>query len=215
MITKTVKLTDISRQKEEIDLAGRMLRDGALVAFPTETVYGLAANVFDENACRRLYEVKSRPFDKPLTIHVADFSGFLAVAGQVAPFAMRIARRFLPGALTIIVPKAQNIPDYITGGTDSVGIRMPASPVAASIISSAGVPIVATSANISGHNPPVTAADVLLELDGKIPLVIDGGQTEFGVSSTVIDCTGDDFVVLREGTITATDISHAKDSESL
>lgn len=185
---------------ENVIRAGEMIRAGELVAFPTETVYGLGANAFDVAACQKIYAAKNRPADKPLTLHVADFAMIERIA-EISVAAEKIFKRFLPGPLTVILPKKNIVSDFVTCNSKSVGVRFPNNAVAQELIKIAGVPIAAPSANISGKNPPVTAQEVLANLSGRIGIILDGGRCEIGVSSTILDMTEEPPKVLRQGSI--------------
>lgn len=202
MQTEIVKITDVRTQQEDLQRAGKILRSGGLVAFPTETVYGLGANGLDAEACARIYEAKGRPSDNPLILHVCDRAMVDMVAAEVTPMAEKLLAAFMPGPITLILRRKEIVPDRITGGLDTVGIRMPEHPVARAMIRAASVPIAAPSANISGRPSPTTAASVLRDMKGRIPLILDGGPCHFGVESTIVDCTGPVAVILRPGAIT-------------
>ena len=200
--TRVARLKDIVDFKKEIDNAGRILQSGGLVAFPTETVYGLGANGFDARACHAIYEAKGRPSDNPLILHVADRSMVDAVAADVPLMAEQLMAAFCPGPLTLILPRGSRVPDAVTGGLDTVGIRMPDHDIARAMIRSAGCPVAAPSANLSGRPSPTTAEAVLQDMDGRIPLILDGGPCSYGVESTIVDCTGSTAAILRPGAIT-------------
>lgn len=202
MQTEIVMITDIKAQQAELQRAGKILRGGGLVAFPTETVYGLGANGLDADACARIYEAKGRPSDNPLILHVADRAMITTIAAEVTPLAEKLIAAFMPGPITLIMKRRDIVPDRITGGLGTVGIRMPEHPVARAMIRAAGVPIAAPSANISGRPSPTTAASVLRDMNGRIPLILDGGSCHFGVESTIVDCTGPVATILRPGAIT-------------
>lgn len=202
MNTRIVAVTDVRRQQDVLAEAGRILREGGLVAFPTETVYGLGANGLDGKACAGIYEAKGRPSDNPLILHVANRSMVEHVAAKVPWMAERLMAAFCPGPITLVMRKAPQVPDSITGGLGTVGIRMPDHDVARAMIRAAGVPIAAPSANTSGRPSPTTAEAVYHDLKGKIPLVLDGGACHFGVESTIVDCTGETAVILRPGAVT-------------
>lgn len=202
MQTKMVKIEDVKSGEEELRQAGDLLRAGGLVAFPTETVYGLGANGLDADACARIYEAKGRPSDNPLILHVASRSMVDQVAAAVPPLAEQLMAAFCPGPLTLILPRRSIVPDRITGGLDTVGIRMPEHDIARALIKAAGVPVAAPSANISGRPSPTTAELVARDMDGRIPLILDGGPCHFGVESTIVDCTGKQAVILRPGAVT-------------
>lgn len=187
---------------EGIRRAAAVLRAGGLVAFPTETVYGLGADAWDAEATRRVFDAKGRPADNPLIVHVADHGGLAEVAAAVSPLARRLAARFWPGPLTVVVEAAADLPPVTTAGLATVGVRMPAHPAALALLRAAGVPVAAPSANRSGRPSPTTAAHVLDDLGGQVDVVLDGGQCEVGVESTVVDARGHAPVVLREGAVT-------------
>ena len=185
---------------ENLLRAAEMIKIGELVTFPTETVYGLGADGLNIEACRKIFIAKGRPSDKPLSLHVASLEMVERVA-KITSTAEKLFKRFCPGALTIILPKNKIVPDFVTCGKSSVGIRFPANDVALSLIRLSGVPIAAPSANLSGKMPPKTAQEVFDNLSGKIPLILDGGQCEFGISSTIIDLTSAEPKILRHGAI--------------
>ena len=193
----------------DIGEAGRLLAAGQVVAIPTETVYGLAANALDEDAVSRIFEAKGRPQDNPLIVHISALEQLEDLAVDIPEGVYRMAEHFWPGPLTMIVKKAAVIPDRTSGGLDTVGIRMPAHPVARAIIDAAGVPLAAPSANTSGRPSPTTARDVLDDMNGKIPAIVDGGACAVGVESTVVDMTGPAPQVLRPGAITEEMIAEA------
>jgi L-threonylcarbamoyladenylate synthase len=196
-------------EAEAVAQAAAVLRQGGLVAFPTETVYGLGANATDAAAVSRIYVAKGRPTDNPLIVHVADFESVTAIAEVVSPKAERLMRRFWPGPLTLVLPKKPVIPDNVTCGLPTVGVRMPSHPVALALIRAAGVPIAAPSANASGRPSPTTAEHVLEDLAGRVPMVLDGGETGVGLESTVLDVTVDPPVLLRPGGVTVEQLTEA------
>ena len=202
METKIVRITDAAAQQAELAAAGRILREGGLVAFPTETVYGLGANGLDAEACAGIYAAKGRPSDNPLILHVANRSMVEQIAAVIPPLAEKLMAAFCPGPITLIMQRKAIVPDRITGGLSTVGIRMPENDVARALIQAAGVPIAAPSANISGRPSPTSAELTARDLDGRIPLILDGGPCHFGVESTIVDCTGNKAVILRPGAIT-------------
>ncbi|MGH8896287.1 MAG: L-threonylcarbamoyladenylate synthase [Egibacteraceae bacterium] len=186
---------------EGVRQAAAVLRGGGLVAFPTETVYGLGSCAWDAEAARRVFDVKGRPADNPLIVHVADHGGLAEVAAAVSPLARRLAARFWPGPLTVVVEAVADLPPVTTAGLATVGVRMPAHPAALALLQAAGVPVAAPSANRSGRPSPTTAAHVLDDLGGQVDVVLDGGPCEVGVESTVVDARGCAPVVLREGAV--------------
>jgi len=186
---------------EAILEAVEVLRRGGLVAFPTDTVYGVAAHGFQAQAIERLYEAKIRPRDKAIPLLLAGVEDLSRVARQVSEAARRLAERFWPGGLTLVLPRAEDLPPVLTAGGDSVAVRVPDHPVALRLIRDVGAPLATTSANLSGGPDPVTAEDVLRQLGGRIELILDGGACPGGVPSTVLDLTADPPRVLREGPV--------------
>jgi len=199
-------ITKIGHTDEDVVQAGSLLREGSLVAFPTETVYGLGGNALDADASRKIYAVKGRPSDNPLIVHLAEWEEIYAVA-QPTPQARALYDAFCPGPLTMILRKLPVVPDETTGGRDTVAIRFPSHPMARALIRAAGVPIAAPSANISKHVSPTSAEHVCKDLEGKIPLILDGGPCDVGIESTIVDLTREEPTVLRPGAITAEEIS--------
>lgn len=197
MQTKILKTTE-----KDIALAGKILADGGLVAFPTETVYGLGANAFDDNAVSGIYRAKGRPSDNPLIVHIAEKEDIIPLVREVTPAAQALIDAFFPAPLTVILPKSDAISDTVSGGLDTVGIRMPQNPVARAIIKAAGVPIAAPSANTSGLPSPTGAKYVISDLNGKVDAIVDGGSCEFGIESTVITLARETPTILRPGAIT-------------
>ena len=193
----------------DISEAGALLAGGQVVAIPTETVYGLAANALDADAVLRIFEAKGRPQDNPLIVHISAPEQLEQLAEDLSPAVWRMAEHFWPGPLTMVVKKKALIPGRTSAGLDTVGIRMPAHPVARAIIDAAGVPLAAPSANTSGKPSPTTARDVLDDMNGKIPAIVDGGACSVGVESTVVDMTGPYPQILRPGAITEEMIAEA------
>ncbi len=171
---------------EGITAAGEILKRGGLVALPTETVYGLAANALDEVAVREIFQVKGRPQDNPLIVHISSLAMWEPLVRAIPERAMRLANAFWPGPLTIILPKSERIPDTTTAGMDSVAVRMPSHEGARAVIAAAGVPLAAPSANLSGSPSPTTAQHCVDDLWGRIPLILDGGECPVGIESTVV-----------------------------
>ncbi|MGI6199693.1 MAG: L-threonylcarbamoyladenylate synthase [Christensenellales bacterium] len=182
--------------------AAALIRAGELVGFPTETVYGLGANALDGEAVRSIFAAKGRPADNPLIAHIAHLGQLPLVAQMVPPLAWRLMAAFWPGPLTLLLPRAEGVPDVTTAGLSTVGVRMPAHPVARALIAKSGLPIAAPSGNRSGAPSPTRAAHMLADMDGRIPLILDGGPCSVGVESTVVDATGERPVVLRPGGVT-------------
>lgn len=183
--------------------AARLLSSGQVVAFPTETVYGLGANALDEAAVRGIFEAKGRPADNPLIVHIAEACALDALVAEIPDTARALMRAYWPGPLTLIFPKKDAVPGIVSAGLSTVAVRMPDHPVAVALIREAGVPIAAPSANRSGRPSPTAAAHVLEDMRGRIPLILDGGACAFGVESTVVDVTGHVPVLLRPGAVTA------------
>jgi len=186
----------------ELQRAAELIREGGLVAFPTETVYGLGANALDADAVRRIFEAKRRPWASPLIVHVGDEAMARAVTAEWPAMARRLANEFWPGALTIVLKKAPMVPDVVTANLDSVGVRMPAHPVALQLIRAAGVPVAAPSANQFSQLSPTTADHVRESLGDRVDLILDGGPTTIGIESTVVSLHRKPPVVLRPGMIT-------------
>lgn len=182
--------------------AGEVLRRGGLVAFPTETVYGLGGNALNPESSRKIYAAKGRPSDNPLIVHIARMEDLARVAGQIPEAAMELARAFWPGPLTMILPKTQEVPYETTGGLDTVAVRMPSHPVARRLISYGGGYVAAPSANLSGRPSPTSARYVKEDMGGRIDVIIDGGDGEIGLESTIVDLTVSPPQVLRPGYVT-------------
>ena len=185
-----------------IALAASLLRDGEVVAIPTETVYGLAADATSNDAVAKIFIAKGRPQDNPLIVHIADFDALGEIVCDMPNSCKLLADAFWPGPLTMIMNKGAGVCDGVCGGLDTVAVRMPSHPVALQIIAASGKPLAAPSANISGRPSPTSAAHTAKDLNGLIPLVIDGGESEIGLESTVITLTGDTPTLLRPGFIT-------------
>jgi L-threonylcarbamoyladenylate synthase len=195
--------------EEELTHAADLIRSGGLVAFPTETVYGLGANALDAQAVQRIYEAKGRPSSSPLIVHVADEGMAKSISGHWPELAHVLAARFWPGPLTLVVKKSSTIPNAVTAGLDSVGIRVPAHPVALDLIRRAGVPIAAPSANRFTQISPTTAEHVRRGLGDRVDLILDGGPTQVGIESTVVTLTREPAAVLRPGMISQSDLEAA------
>lgn len=184
---------------ENLEICARLLRSGELVAFPTETVYGLGGNALERSAAAKIYAAKGRPSDNPLIVHIADKEAVNTLATVVPEKAKIVMERFMPGPVTIVLPKKEIVPDEVTGGLKTVAVRMPNNPIALALIERSGVPVCAPSANTSTRPSPTSAAHVYGDLGGKIPAILDGGDCEVGVESTVIDFTTDKPRLLRAG----------------
>ena len=193
----------LSDSEEQLEIAAKLIQDGEIVGIPTETVYGLGADASNEDAVRRVFAAKGRPADNPLIVHLAYFSQAEEYTSHIPKLAYRLAGHFCPGPLTMVLPKNDRIPLVTSGGLDTVGIRVPSHHVMHRIIELSGCPIAAPSANASGYPSPTTANHVISDMDGKIVAVVDGGQSEYGVESTVIAIEDEDTVrILRPGCVT-------------
>ena len=201
MHTELITLDPQQLNMSAVRKAADCLRDGGLVVFPTETVYGLGANATDAAAAQKIYAAKGRPSDNPLIIHVSRPEEAEAYAITSETY-YRLARAFMPGPLTVILPKKDSIPSSVTGGLQSVAVRCPSHPIATALISALGRPIAAPSANISGSPSPTSAAHVLHDLDGRVDMILDGGECEIGLESTIVKLEGDKAILLRPGAIT-------------
>ena len=191
---------------EHILLGGKLISRGQLVGFPTETVYGLGANALDEDAVKAIFTAKGRPQDNPLIVHVADAAQADELC-HVPPVGRKLMDAFWPGPLTLVMKKKESVPDVTSAGLASVGIRCPDHPVALALIRAAGVPVAAPSANTSGRPSPTCARHVYEDMQGRIPLILDGGDCSVGVESTVLSLTGDVPVILRPGKVTRDEIA--------
>lgn len=203
METQTLLVDPQAPDEAVLEHAAALLRAGQLVAFATETVYGLGADATSEAAVRKIFEAKGRPSDNPLIVHAADTAMAQRYAGQWPQAAQWLAEHGWPGPLTLVVPKAATIPSVVTAGLDTVGLRVPQTAVARGLIARAGVPLAAPSANRSEHISPTLAPHVLDDLDGAIACVLDSGATSVGIESTVVDCCGPVPKILRPGPIDA------------
>lgn len=183
-------------------LAAQFIRRGEVVAFPTETVYGLGANVFDEAAIRKIFQAKGRPTDNPLIAHVASLEQIQTLTTHLPENAAQLIAAFFPGPLTLVLPKYPDVPLLATAGLPTIGVRMPRHALALEFIGACGVPLVAPSANLSGRPSPTTWRAVQADLDERIACILQGAQTEVGLESTVVDCTGDVPILLRAGAVT-------------
>lgn len=188
--------------QQKIEKAARILREGGLVAFPTETVYGLGADALNPEAAARIYQAKGRPSDNPLIVHISSMEDLERIAFQVPPQARKMAEHFWPGPLTMIFEKSAIVPAETTGGLDTVAVRMPNHPAALALIRAAGGYIAAPSANTSGKPSPTSAEHVAMDMDGRIPMILDGGAVGIGIESTIVDFSERIPMVLRPGYIT-------------
>jgi L-threonylcarbamoyladenylate synthase len=205
MPTYTTRIVAIDPGRPDataIAQAATFIRNGELVAFPTETVYGLGADALNPGALSRIYEVKGRPSDNPLILHLASLEQLALVASELPAIAAQLIDAFWPGALTLVLPKTPAVPDVATGGLSTVAVRMPAHPVALALIAAAQTPLAGPSANRSGRPSPTIAQHVFADLQGRIPLILDAGPTQIGLESTVVDVTCTPPTILRPGGIT-------------
>ena len=201
MKTELIKIDFTKPLAGQLAIPAEILAKGGLVAFPTETVYGLGGNALDADAAGKIYAAKGRPSDNPLIVHIARPSDAEKYARTNALYE-KLAKAFMPGPLTVVLPKRENIPCSVTGGLMTVGIRCPGDPVARELIRLAGVPVAAPSANISGRPSPTAASHVTNDLNGRIDCIIDGGEAEVGLESTIVKIDGEKLVLLRPGAIT-------------
>lgn len=205
METKVIKIDRTYPDMEQIKEAGRILREGGLVAFPTETVYGLGGDGLQETAAARIYAAKGRPSDNPLILHIAEVSDIEKLAVDIPELAYRLAEKFWPGPMTMILKKDPIVPYATTGGLETVAIRMPSDEIAREIIKASGTYIAAPSANLSGRPSPTKAEHVIEDLSGRIEMIVDGGDSDIGLESSIIDLSGDVPMILRPGYITKED----------
>ena len=204
METKVLKPT-----KENIRYCAELIKSGDVVGMPTETVYGLAANAYDESAVKKIFMAKKRPADNPLIVHIADISMLKELTTSIPETAIAVCEKFWPGPLTVILPKSDRIPLITSGGLNTVGIRFPSNKVARELINECGLPLAAPSANLSGSPSPTTAKHVFDDLNGSIPAILNGGSCSVGVESTVISFENDIIRLLRPGKISVDDLKTA------
>lgn len=202
MKTKIIKVTEEIEYRKIINEIGTILKSGGVVAFPTETVYGLGANALDEDAARKIYEAKGRPSDNPLIIHIAQPNDVDMIAQDISIEAKQMMEQFWPGPLTLVLPKKDCVPDGTTGGLSTVAVRMPSHKLARDVISAGGGYIAAPSANVSGRPSPTRGAHVVEDMDGRIDAILIKDNVEIGVESTIVDCTTTPPMILRPGAIT-------------
>ena len=205
-MTVIIKVDPLNPEPWGVRFGARIIAGGGLVAFPTETVYGLGANALDGSAARRVFNAKGRPVDNPLIVHVSSFDGLRSVA-EPPPWLLEPLRKFWPGPLTVVLPRKKVVPDEVTAGLDTVAVRMPAHPVALRLIDESRVPIAAPSANTSTKPSPTRAEHVVEDLWGKVDLVLDGGETFFGVESTILKVEDSRVTVIRPGPYTPEELS--------
>lgn len=201
MNTELIKLT-VTDGEEKYIKASELLREGQVVGIPTETVYGLAGNAYSPEAVKRIFEAKGRPQDNPLIVHISEFSEILDLVSEVPETAKKLANEFWPGPLTMILPKSDKVPLCVTGGLPTVAVRCPSHPIARTLIKVSGLPLAAPSANLSGKPSPTKAEHVYKDLKGRVPMIIDGGECDEGVESTVITLATEKPRLLRPGNIT-------------
>ncbi len=211
MNTQIFKVDAEHPDKSTIGVAADIIKRGGLVAFPTETVYGLGADATDKDAAKKIYAAKGRPSDNPLIIHISAPEDAERYA-YTSPLYYALARAFMPGPLTVIMPKRDTVPSEVTGGLDSVAVRCPSHAVARELIAASGVAIAAPSANISGSPSPTSAEHVTHDMNGRIDAIIDGGECEIGLESTIVKIVDNSLIMLRPGAITADALSLVCDS---
>jgi L-threonylcarbamoyladenylate synthase len=204
--TVLVEVDPDDPQPDIVELGAVVIRSGGLVAFPTETVYGLGADALNPDAIARIFEAKGRPADNPLIVHVCDREMFIAVSDGLPPNATPLIERFWPGPLTLVVKRKANVAGAVSAGLPTIAVRMPRGNIALALIRRANTPVAAPSANASGRPSPTRATDVWLDLSGKIDLILDGGGTTLGIESTVLDLTAQPPIILRPGWITQSEI---------
>jgi L-threonylcarbamoyladenylate synthase len=200
-VTEVIRVDPEAPDPAALVPAAECLRRGGLVAFPTETVYGLGVHALDRSAVRRLFEAKGRPANDPLIVHVDDIDRMQPLVSEVPDTARPLAARFWPGPLTIVLRRSERVPDEVTAGLSTVAIRVPAHPVARALLMAAGIPVAAPSANLFSRPSPTRASHVMDDLAGRIDLVVDGGATQVGVESTVLDLSGEVPTILRPGAV--------------
>lgn len=202
MITKYLKVDSLYPNIIVLKEAAEIIRNGGLVAFPTETVYGLGADGFNEDAVEKIFIAKGRPMDNPLILHVSSLKDVMDIASYVSLKAKKVINAFWPGPITLVLQKNLHVPYEVSAGLPTVGVRMPSHPVALKLIKLARVPVAAPSANLSGRPSPTTGFHVLKDLKGKIDMIVDGGPSRWGIESSVVDFTGETPTILRPGAIT-------------
>ena len=204
-----MKTQRLNTSETDLQTAASILKNGGLVAFPTETVYGLGANALDPKAVAKVYEAKGRPSDNPMIVHISRASDIGQLTPELSPRIIKLIENFWPGPLTLVIPKKAEVPDITTGGLNTVAVRMPDDKVALKIITLAGCPIAAPSANLSGKPSPTKASHVIDDLDGKIDAIVCGADCRVGIESTVLDVSSEVATILRPGIITAENIEAA------
>ena len=202
MDTLIARVNPLNPEPEIIEKAADILKNGGLVAFPTETVYGLGGNGLDPAACGKIYEAKGRPSDNPLILHISDIGEISRIVREIPPAARACMDAFWPGPLTMVLKKTDAVPDLATGGLDTVAVRFPSNPAARALIKASGLPIAGPSANSSGRPSPTAASHVFHALSGKIDMILDGGECKVGIESTILDVSDKHAVILRPGFVT-------------
>lgn len=205
-MTKIIKINPEKIDMELLEEAAHIIKGGGLVAFPTETVYGLGADSFNDASVKDIFRAKGRPSDNPLISHIADFSEIERFAREIPDCAIKLANEFWGGPLTMVLKKNKGIPDSVTAGLDTVAVRLPSHSIANALIRLSGTAIAAPSANLSGSPSPTTARHCIADLDGRVDMIIDGGDSMIGIESTVVDVTAEIPTILRPGMISAEDI---------
>ncbi|MGB9806666.1 MAG: L-threonylcarbamoyladenylate synthase [Thermoproteota archaeon] len=204
--TRIIKINSVFPEESKIKEAAEVIKRGGLVAFPTETVYGLGANCYNESAVLKIFIVKGRPPDNPLIVHISNFEMLKEVSEEIPDLAYKVANVAWPGPITVVMKKSKKVPYSVTGGLETVAVRMPAHPVALNLIEESGAPIAAPSANLSGRPSPTNAMHVITDLLNKVDVIIDSGETFFGVESTIIDVTREPPILLRPGPFTVEEL---------
>ena len=199
--------------EESIALAAKLLQQGKLVALPTETVYGIAADARNGEAVKKIFEAKGRPQDNPLIVHICGMEMLHGIVSEVPERAKKLAAAFWPGPLTMVMPRGPEVSEVTCAGLDTVGVRMPSHPVVQAVIKASGVAFAAPSANLSGKPSPTNAQDVSTDMDGRLPLILDGGECDWGVESTVVSVVGEKPTLFRPGHITLEDLERALGEE--
>lgn len=206
MMTEIISINNINPEISKIRIAASVIKNGGIVVFPTETVYGMGANAFDINACQKIFDIKNRPMDNPLIVHIYKMEQLHEVAMDVSEDVQKTLRVLWPGPITFIFRKNSKVPNEVTGGLGTVAVRMPAHPIALRLIEESGTPIAAPSANIASKPSPTKARHAVDELNGKVDMIIDGGDALFGIESTIINLTSKPYSLLRPGAFTVQEL---------